>query len=120
MCNKHHDHDCGCEGRQEILVGNTAFKYELNQINENTYDLVATPCNIPTSVYCIARISVRENCCNNMEYYQAFINTDPVVIIQDCNLCDIIARAIATYFDNTPTIHTDNQCCNRRNSFGFF
>lgn len=120
MCGHEHDHDCRCEGRQEILVGNTTFKYELNQINENTYDLVATPCNVPTSVYCIARISVRENCCNNMEYYQAFINTDPVEIIQDCNLCDIIARAIAAYFDNTPTVNTGNNCCNRRNSFGFF
>ncbi|MDE7095479.1 MAG: hypothetical protein K2O23_03230, partial [Anaeroplasmataceae bacterium] len=72
------------------------------------------------SVYCIARISVRENCCNNMEYYQAFINTDPVEIIQDCNLCDIIARSIAAYFDNTPTVNTGNNCPNRRNSFGFF
>ena len=117
MCN--HEHDCkeGC--RQEILVGNTTFKYELNQINENTYDLVETHCNIPTSVYCIARISVRENCCNNMEYYQAFINTDPVQIIQDCNLCDIIARAIALYFENTPIIETGTRCCNR-NTFGFF
>lgn len=117
MCN--HEHDCkeGC--KQEILVGNTTFKYELNQINDNTYDLVATPCNVPTSVYCIARISVRENCCNNMEYYQAFINTDPVQIIQDCNLCDTIARAIALYFENTPLIDTGTRCCNR-NTFGFF
>ncbi len=118
MCQK--EHDCKPECRQEILVGNTTFKYELNQVNENTYDLVATPCNVPTSVYCIARISVRENCCNNMEYYQAFINTDPVEIIQDCNLCDIIARAIAAYFENTPVIHTNNCGCNQRNSFGFF
>ena len=118
MCRK--EHDCDRECKQEIVVGNTTFKYELNQVNENTYDLVATPCNIPTSVYCIARISVRENSCNNMEYYQAFINTDPVEIIQDCNLCDIIARAIATYFDHTPVINTNNCTCNRRNSFGFF
>ena len=48
MCQK--EHDCKSECRQEILVGNTTFKYELNQVNENTYDLVATPCNVPTSV----------------------------------------------------------------------
>lgn len=114
MCNN--ENNCN----QEILVGNTTFKYELNQINENTYDLVATPCNIPTSVYCIARISVRENCCNNMQYYQAFINTDPVEIIQDCNLCDCISRAIAEYFNNTPTVNTNNNNCNGRTGFGFF
>lgn len=97
--------------KQEIIVNNILFKYELNQINECTYDLVVTPCNVPTSVFCIARISVRENCCNNMEYYQAFINTDPVQIIQDCNLCDIISRAISTYFDNTG--YTNTCGCNR-------
>lgn len=102
----------------EVLVGNTIFKYDLNQTNENTYDLVATPCNVPTSIYCIARITIRENCCNNMEYYQAFINTDPVLIIQDCNLNEIIARAIGLYFENIPTI--TNNCCNRRNTFGLF
>lgn len=113
MCNN--ENNCN----QEILVGNTTFKYELNQINENTYDLVATPCNIPTSIYCIARISVRENCCNNMQYYQAFINTDPVEIIQDCNLCDCIRRAIAEYFNNTPIVNTNNNNCGRT-GFGFF
>lgn len=105
--------------KQEILVGNTTFKYELNQISDNTYDLVATPCNVPTSVYCISRISVRENCCNDMEYFQSFINTDPVEIIQDCDLCDIIARSIARYFEHTPVINTNSGCCHR-NTFGFF
>ena len=111
MCeknNKNHD---------EVIVGNTLFKYDLNQVGENTFDLVATPCNLPTAVYCIARITVRENCCNNMEYYQAFINTDPVEIIQDCDLRNIITRAIGTYFTNVPTMNTN--CC-RRNTFGLF
>ncbi len=111
--------------KQEILVGNTLFKYQLNQVSENSWDLVATPCNIPTSVYCIGRITARQNCCNNMEYFQAFINTDPVQIIQDCDLCNIIARSIATYFDNISTIDTGNNndngtCCNRRGMFGLF
>ena len=115
MCNNEKKCD------NEILVGNTTFKYELNQVNDNTYDLVCTPCNVPTSVFCCARISVRENCCNNMEYYQSFINADPVEIIQDCNLCDIIARSIAQYFANTPVIETGtNSCCNQRTGFGFF
>ena len=44
--------------KQEILVGNTLFKYQLNQVSENSWDLVATPCNIPTSVYCIGRLTI--------------------------------------------------------------
>ena len=84
----------------------------------DVYDLVVTPCNVPTSIYCVARISKRENCCGNMEYYQSFINTDPVEIIQDCNLCDIIARSIENYFNN---IFNNNSCsCNSNRMFGLF
>lgn len=107
----------------EIIVGNTLFNYSLNEVSECAYDLVCTPCNIPTAVYCVARITKRENCCNNMEYYQAFINTDPVEIIQDCNLEQIIVRAIESYFDNIPTLETsnnDNTCCCNRGIFGIF
>ena len=110
------ENKCNCN--QEVLVGNVLFNYNLNQVNEYTYDLAVTPCNIPTSVFCIARITVRENCCNNMEYYQAFINTDPVEIIQDCNLCNIISRSIDTYFANTNFLGNNN--CNCRNGIGLF
>ena len=57
-----------------------------------------------------------------MEYYQAFINTDPVEIIQDCNLCDTVRRAIQLYFQNIGIFtnnNYDNTCCNNRN-FGLF
>ena len=84
----------------EVLVDNTLFKYNLNEINDNSYDLVCTPCNVPTAVYCVARITKRTNCCNNMDYYQSFINTDPVEIIQDCSLEDIICRSIAHYMNS--------------------
>ena len=53
--------------KDEVIVGNTTFKFELNQVSENVYDLVVTPCNVPTSIYCVARITIRENCCNNMD-----------------------------------------------------
>ena len=105
--------------KDEVIVGNTTFKFELNQVSENVYDLVVTPCNVPTSIYCVARITVRENCCNNMEYYQAFINTDPVEIIQDCNLCDTVSRAIQIYFQNISFFNGSSGCCNQR-SFGLF
>lgn len=110
---------CNKDCEREVLVGNVLYKYDLNEVNEYTYDLVATPCNVPTSVFCIARITVRENCCNNMEYFQAFINTDPVQIIQDCDICNIIARAIESYFDNTGLFNMNNNC-NCRNTFGLF
>lgn len=117
-----------CKNSHEIIVGNTLFNYSLQEVSEKTFDLVVTPCNVPTSVYCVARITRRENCCNNMEYFQSFINTDPVEIIQDCNLRDIIARSIEIYFDNINTFDNDdngncrcnnNRRCNR-NNFGFF
>lgn len=100
--------------KHEILVGNVLYSYELNEVGENAYDLVATPCNIPTAVYCIARISIRNNCCNNMEYYQSYINTDPVMIIQDCSLENIICRSIADYMNNI-----NGTSCSSNNS-GFF
>lgn len=102
----------------EVLVGNTIFNYQLNEVSDNVFDLVATPCNVPTSVYCIARITKRENCCNNMEYFQAFINTDPVEIIQDCSLRDIISRSIENYFNNLSTFN--NNSCGCSNHFGLF
>ena len=108
--------------RREVIVGNTRFAYTLEQLDQNTFDLSVTPCNNPTAVYCIARISIRENCCNNMRYYQAFINTDPVEIIQDCNLEDIIRRSIGIYFNNLPAFDVNgcNCGCNRNRTCGLF
>ena len=103
----------------EIIVGNTLFSYTLTDIGNGVSELAVTPCNTPTSVYCVARITTRENCCNNMQYYQSFINTDPVQIIQDCSLDEIICRSIENYFENIPTIDT-RSCNNRRCSFGLF
>lgn len=114
------DKDYNCHNDHEVLVGNTVFNYQLNEVSDNVWDLVATPCNVPTSIYCIARITKRENCCNNMEYFQAFINTDPVEIIQDCNLRDIIARSIENYFNNLSTFQNGNNSCGCHNSFGLF
>ena len=96
--------------KNEILVNNTVFSYSLEETGEYTCDLVVTPCNVPTSVYCVARITRRENCCNNMTYFQSFINADPVEIIQDCSLEDIIERSIEIYFDNISTFNNGNSC----------
>lgn len=108
-----------CKKSNEVIVDNTVFNFNLKEVNDNVYDLVVTPCNVPTSVYCVARITKRENCCNNMEYFQSFINTDPVQIIQDCNLCDIISRSIEAYFNNISTFNS-NSCGCGCNSFNIF
>lgn len=113
----------GCQKkREEIVVCNRLFKYTLEPIAENTYELSVVACCTPTATYDIARITVRENRCNGMEYFQAFINTDPVAIIQDCNLENIIRRSIIAYFDNTPCIDCggENGCCNCNRGFGLF
>ncbi len=107
-----------CNNDHEVIVGNTTFNYELREVSDNAYDLVVTPCNVPTSIYCVARITRRENCCNNMSYYQSFVNTDPVQIIQDCSLEDIIARSIEAYFDNN-SFGGNNGCC-RNNGCNLF
>lgn len=100
----------------EILVCNNVFKYKLVKVNNDVYDLVVTPCCTPTAVYDVARISERMNGCMQSTYYQAFINTDPVVIIQDCTLEGAVRRAIAIYFENNPCIECtgcNDTCCNQ-------
>ncbi len=89
--------------RNEIEACGTTFEFNLREVSENTFNLVVTPCSQPTAVYEIARITVRENNCTGLKYFQAFVNTDPVEIIQDCNLRNIICRSIMAYFNgNTP------------------
>lgn len=95
--------------KNEIVVCNTLFKFELVEECSDTYELVVTPCNMPTAVYDIARITKRTNACSGLDYFQAFINTDPVEIIQDCDLENLIQRAIEAYFDNAPDIDCDGQ-----------
>ena len=55
----------------------------------------------------------------NLDYYM----NNPVEIIQDCNLCDIVRRAIEIYFENIGLFngggYNGNGCCNQRN-FGLF
>ena len=61
--------------------------------------------------------------CSDGTYYQATINGDPVEIIQDCSLCDIIRRAIEIYFTNFEPINCtrgrNNGGCGCGNLFGF-
>ena len=43
--------------------------------------------------------------------------TDPVEIIQDCSLCDIVRRAIEIYFERLEPINcSGNKNCNCRNN----
>ena len=102
---------------EEIVVCNTTFKFRLTPIDSTTYALCVTRCNAPTATYDIATIRVRTNNCSTMTYYQAFVNSDPVEIIQDCSLCDIVRRAIEIYFERLEPINcSGNNNCNCRNN----
>ncbi len=110
----------GCnKPTDEILVCNNVFKFKLVKVNAEVYDLVVTPCCQPTAVYDVARITERTNACMGSAFYQAFINTDPVTIIQDCTLEGAVRRAIAIYFENTPCIEC-NGCTNTCFNCGLF
>lgn len=93
------------------------FTFNLTENNNDRFTLTVTPCELPTAVFDVATITVRENTCNQIEYYQIAINTDPVEIIQDCDLECGICRAIERYFDDAtlPTCNNNN----RRNGWFF-
>ena len=100
---------------KKICCCGERFTFNLTQTSNDRYTLTVTPCSLPTAVFDIATIAVKTNTCNQIEYYQVAINTDPVEIIQECDLECAVCRAITTYFNNA-TLPT---CNNRRNSFLF-
>ena len=107
---------------EEVVVCNTTFKFRLTPIDSTTYSLCVSRCNAPTATYDIATIRVRTNNCSGTTYYQAFVNSDPVEIIQDCSLCDIVRRAIEIYFQNLEPINcrsnnNGNGNCRCNNNF---
>ncbi len=113
--NNNHNHNrsrrnFGMEERQ-ICCCNNKFTFDLTEIGNNQFTLTVTPCSIPTSVFDVATITVKENSCNQIEYFQATINTDPVITIQDCSLRDLLCRAITAYFSdiNFPTCNTSRR-----------
>ena len=114
--------NCNC-ANQEIAVCNTVFKYNLIPVDTNTHVVCVSRCNTPTATYEIATIHTRTNTCSDGTYYQATINGDPVEIIQDCSLCDIIRRAIEIYFSNFEPINCTRgrggNGCGCNNIFGF-
>lgn len=106
--------DLGLEERY-ICCCNERFTFNLTEVANNQYTLTCTPCSIPTAVFDVATITIKENSCNQIEYYQAAINTDPVEIIQDCSLKNLICRCITCYFSNI----TLPSCGNSRRIFSF-
>ena len=119
------DNNCNCTN-DEVVVCNTTFKFVLTPLDSNTYALCVTRCNAPTATYDIALIRVRtNNCCGQNTYYQATVNSDPVEIIQDCSLCNIVKRAIEIYFSHLEPIYCNNNnnsgCrCGNNNFLGIF
>lgn len=115
---------------EEIVVCDTLFNYNLVEVGTNTYNLLVSACNNPTATYFIGTITQKANPCTGLTYYQMVINGNPVEIIQDCSLCNIIAKAIETYFTNLTPINCNGNgggfgkghgCCGNNNQFyGFF
>jgi hypothetical protein len=97
--------------QRDVVCCGITYKYRIEQTGENTCELIATPCPTPTATYHVATIRCRTNACANMDFYQAQINVDPCLCIQDCNLENIIERAICAYVNDLPTPN----CRNNRN-----
>ena len=111
---------CGNLENQEVFVCNTVFKYRLVPIDNFTNAVCVSRCNTPTATYDVATVRTRTNACSEGTFYQATVNGDPVEIIQDCSLCEIIKRSIEIYFQNFEPINCPgrrNNGCN--NIFGF-
>lgn len=103
----------GIEDRT-ICCCNQKFTFDLTETGNNRFTLTVTPCSIPTSVFDVGTITVKENTCNQIEYFQATINTDPVITIQDCSFRDLLCRAITAYFND---INFPSCGCSRRRNF---
>ena len=101
---------------RNICCCNNRFTFNLDETSDNVFTLTVTPCTLPTAVFDVATITVKENSCNQIEFFQAAINTDPVQIIQDCSLRDLICRSINCYF-NDATLPT---CSSNRRNFSWF
>ena len=78
--------------------------------DENTCQLYVTPCNMPTATFDCATITCKVNLMET-NYYQAQINCDPVIIIQDCDLRCICQRCIQAYLNCI-----QNALCNNRSN----
>ncbi|MGM9971440.1 MAG: hypothetical protein ACI35W_03460 [Anaeroplasmataceae bacterium] len=100
-------------GRSDSSGGNSSS-------SGNTKTLLVTPCDQPTAIFDVATITTKSNSCMDLTYFQAVVNTDPVEIIQDCNLRNTICRTIELYMRNNSCgcgcsrTFDDDRCANRR------
>ncbi len=114
---------CGCNKccNQEPLEDNEIYccgqlyQYTLTTDAGNNQSLLCTPCNQPTAIFDVASITTKTNACMGVTYYQAVVNTDPVEIIQDCNLKNTVCRCIELYMkDNACGCGCQSSCqCNK-------
>lgn len=118
---------CGCQKNcnqelndDEICCCGQLYQFSLTNEGGNGQNLLVAPCDQPTAIFDIATISTKSNSCMNLTYYQAVVNTDPVEIIQDCNLKCIICRAIELYMKNNPCGCGCQNNCNNNRGFSLF
>lgn len=107
---------------REVTIDGNEYRIMIQENNDDTITCYATPCCLPSVVYEFANIEAINNQCMEFDFYKATVYTDPVIEIIDCNLCQIIERALETYLDNLDTSCNGNGVgCNRSSSwFGLF
>lgn len=99
----------------EIQMGCTNYKISTVEEN-NCLRVFASPCTLPSTTFEIAQVCKKDNKCMQFDFYEAQVYTDPVEIIIDCNLCQIIKRALEIYIEAINDADFGSSC-NRRNSF---
>lgn len=98
---------------QEVEINGEVYRIRFERVDGCVY-VYATPCSLPSAVFQIAQVCELENRCSEFVYYEATIYSDPVEIIIDCNLCNIIKRALEIYFENASFCNGNRGCsCNR-------
>lgn len=94
---------------EEVCVNNVVYKIKIQQ-DGNCADIYASPCTLPSAVFQVAKVCELTNKCVEFDYYEAQIYSDPVVTIIDCDLCQLIRRALEYYLD-----HMDIENCRCNN-----
>lgn len=119
---KRNNGSCDCynelteNGIAEIQIGCTDYKISVTE-EDDCLRIFASPCALPSTTFEIAQVCKKENSCMQFNFYEAQVYTDPVQIIIDCNLCDIIRRALELYTEALNGTDFGRSCNRNRNSF---
>lgn len=104
---------------RDICVDGVLYKISTVQ-EDGCLRVFASPCTLPSVTFEVAQVCKKRNNCMQFDFFEAQVFTDPVVFIIDCNLCQIIKRAIEIFLDEVEDTNFKNSSCRNNNSiFGF-